>query len=625
MEPLEPNVKELSRLIELAHDAIIVRDLAGRVIVWNRGAEAIYGWSKEEAVGKIMHALLKTVYPETLEAVERNLAGQGEWWGEVVHTTHAGAEIVVTSRQVLERDEGGRPLAVLEIDRDIPQRKQAEEWLRASEARLRALVSSMDDVVFEIDEQGTYVNVWTGNERLLVRPKAELIGHRIEEFFPPDTARALLETSTRVLDSGPAESIEYALDLGQGRRLFEARCSRISSAPGAKRTVSLLVRDITARKETETALRQGEERFRLLMGGVQDYAIFMLDPEGRVTSWNRGAERILGYRDSEIVGRHFSLLFPEDDVRSGKPQQALQIAAREGRFEDEGWRISKNGTRLWANGVITALRNQAGELIGFAKVTRDFTERMKEHEALEGAKRELEVEVAARTEAQRKSQDSADSLRDLSLKLLRVQDEERRRLGKELHDSLGQYLALLKTKLDLVKPLAEKGNPILSAKIAECAGLAEESVKELRTVSYLLYPPMLEEMGLKAAIQAYLDGFTSRSGITTTFGVSDKFPRFSREVELALFRVLQESLTNVHRHSSSREAAVRLLVKGGAVVLEVSDKGQNLPSGIYEERGQSGVGLRGMKERVQQLSGKLELSSASTGTTLTAIIPITES
>lgn len=206
--------------------------------------------------------------------------------------------------------------------------------------------------------------------------------------------------------------------------------------------------------------------------------------------------------------------------------------------------------------------------------------------------------------------------------MLRVQDEERRRLGKELHDSLGQYLSVLKTKLDLIKSLAEKGNPVLTQKIVECARLADESVKELRTVSYLLYPPMLDEMGLKAAIRVYLDGFTSRSSIITTFDVSDEFPRFSREVELALFRVLQESLTNTHRHSSSREAAVRLLVKGGAVILEVSDRGQGLRPGIYEERTQLGVGIRGMEERMRQLNGKLELSSTPTGTTVTAVIPI---
>lgn len=182
-----------------------------------------------------------------------------------------------------------------------------------------------------------------------------------------------------------------------------ARCSRIFSSPGNARTVSLLVRDITTRKEMEIALRQSEERFRLLMAGVEDYAIFMPDTEGRVISWNPGAERILGYRDSEIIGKHFSRFFPDDEVPSGKPQRALQVAARQGRIEDEGWRINKSGARFWANGVITALRDKAGEVIGFAKVMRDATERMKVHEALQRAKHELEVEVADKTEAHRKS------------------------------------------------------------------------------------------------------------------------------------------------------------------------------------------------------------------------------
>lgn len=136
--------------------------------------------------------------------MERKLNGAGEWRGELVHTTQAGAKIVVTSHQLLERDEHGHALAIVEINRETRQYKQAEEWLLASEANLRVVVSSMDDIVFEIDEQGTYVNVWTRNERLLVRPKAELIGHRITEFFSPDTARALLEASSRVLNGGAA-------------------------------------------------------------------------------------------------------------------------------------------------------------------------------------------------------------------------------------------------------------------------------------------------------------------------------------------------------------------------------------------------------------------------------------
>src|SRR6266849_1451187 len=304
--------------------------------------------------------------------------------------------------------------------------------------------------------------------------------------------------------------------------------------------------------EKRLALRQIEERFRLLVEAVQDYAIFMLDPDGRVSSWNAGAERIKGYKIQEILGKHFSCFYREEDVRNGKPDWELVIAAKEGRFEDEGWRVRKDGSRFWANVIITALRDEAGKLLGFAKVTRDFTERMETQKA-------LQKEVAERRDAQRQLHNSEKSLRQLSLHLLRTQDEERRRIGRDLHDSLGQYLSALKMKLAMLKPTRDNG---ITQDIAECTDLAEECVKEVRTVSYLLYPPMLEEFGLKSAISWYLEGFAKRSGIKSTFDVPPDFERLDPDVELAMFRVLQESLTNVHRHSGSSTADVRLRTDG---------------------------------------------------------------
>jgi formate hydrogenlyase transcriptional activator len=147
-------------------------------------------------------------------------------------------------------------------------------------------------------------------------------------------------------------------------------------------SILTVVRDITARRQAEAALRQSEERFRLLVEGARDYAIFVLDPEGKVATWNSGAERIKGYRADEILGRHFSKFYPQESLDRGKPQHELAVAAAEGRFEDEGWRIRKDGSRFWANVIITALRGKDGRLIGFSKVTRDFTERKRAEEAL---------------------------------------------------------------------------------------------------------------------------------------------------------------------------------------------------------------------------------------------------
>src|SRR5215471_1792949 len=170
--------------------------------------------------------------------------------------------------------------------------------------------------------------------------------------------------------------------------------------------------------------QQQETRFRLFIEAVKDYAIYVLDPSGRVNSWNAGAQRIKGYRSEEIVGQHFSRFYPPEEIAAGKPERQLETAAREGKVEDEGWRVRKDGSRFWANAVITAIRDEHGKLAGFVKVTRDFTEKMRTQEALQQANSRLAAEVAERKSAEQRLAISEKSLRELSLHLLRTQDEE---------------------------------------------------------------------------------------------------------------------------------------------------------------------------------------------------------
>lgn len=392
------------------------------------------------------------------------------------------------------------------------------------------------------------------------------------------------------------------------------------------RSVTLLQQQAVA-MQSETALLQSEQRFRLFVEAVRDYAIFMLDPQGNITTWNTGAERIKGYKPWEIIGRHFSIFYPEEDLKSRKPWHELEVAAEEGRFEDEGWRLRQDGTKFWANVIITAVRDESGQLLGFGKVTRDLTETRRAHVELEGAHQHLQKEVVERRLAEKKLHKSEDSLRKLSQHLLRSQDEERKRIGRDLHDSLGQCLAMLKINLDSLQLALPAAQAKAIAKVDDCLQLTDEAIREVRTIAYVLYPPMLEELGLNSAISWYLEGFASRSKMKITFDAAPELQRLERPAELALFRVLQESLTNVHRHSESPTAHIRLFQENGSAVLEIEDEGKGFPSAMLDlDRddlaSSFGVGLRGMNERLRDLGGTIELKPAKNrGALVRAVVP----
>ena len=265
----------------------------------------------------------------------------------------------------------------------------------------RLLVESVRDyAIFALDTEGRVMSWNVGAERNKGYTAEEIIGHSHAEFYlPEDRAagrpRKLLDAALR---DGLVEDEGWRVRKDGSRFWADVIITALFDEDGRHVGFAKVTRDLTERRAAEEALRISEERFRLLVQNVRDYGIFMLDPTGHIVSWNEGAERIKGYSANEIIGKHFSAFYPQDDIDNDKPGMELRVASRVGRFEDEGWRLRKDGTLFWANVVITALRNPDGELIGFAKVTRDLTERRAaEQRALADARQIAEVEASNRT------------------------------------------------------------------------------------------------------------------------------------------------------------------------------------------------------------------------------------
>lgn len=400
--------------------------------------------------------------------------------------------------------------------------------------------------------------------------------------------------------------------------------------------------NITDRKLQERLLRESEERSRLLVQEVQQYAIFQLDPTGHVVSWNAGAARLKGYASEEIIGKHFSVFYPEDDRRSGKPQRILEQATRLGQSEDDGWRIRKDGSRFWANVVITALHDPNRRLVGFAKLTRDMTERREKEEALTRAKELLEVrveqrtavltrvnqelrtEIAERERAEEELKRSLDQLRALAARLQSVREEERTSIAREIHDELGQACTAIKMDLSLIARWLTKNQTRPQAKVASAVQLVDSMIVTLRRIASELRPRTLDALGLPAALESQAQEFENRTQIRCTVTLPVEPLSLDVDTSIAIFRIFQESLTNVARHASATRIEARLRAENDRIVFQVVDNGKGFDP--EEAKARKSLGIVGMQERALLLKGDLKVEGMQgAGTTVTLTIPLSRS
>jgi len=291
--------------------------------------------------------------------------------------------------------------------------------------------------------------------------------------------------------------------------------------------------------------------------------------------------------------------------------------------------IARDGTETPIDDSAAPIRSASGKISGVVMVFHDVTRQRQAEVQLRASNRELsEVRDNLEKRVQERTAELAaanEDLRQLSARLLYVQDEERRRLARELHDSVGQLLAAIGMNLGVVRSQSDKLDARGARAVSENAQLVEQVSREIRTISHLLHPPLLEIAGLASALRWYIDGFSERSKIKVDVEIPDDFERLPNETELAIFRIVQECLTNIHRHSGSETAAVFISQEASRLIVQVEDHGEGMPREKQRElteSNRSGVGFGGMRERVRQLGGTLEVKSQATGTTVRAILKV---
>ena len=603
------------------------------IILWANQAELdLLGYSREQYIGRhiadfhadpavISDIGLRLMRGETLQEYGARLRCKD---GSIRH-------VIINSSALFE---DGKFVHTRCFTRDITRRKHAEDQVRDNERRFREMIDALPAAIYTTDAEGRLTHF---------NPAAAALSGRVPELgtdrwcvtwkLSPDGTQLPHDEcpmAVALKENRAVDDTEIIAERPDGERVWLIPYPRpLHDAEGRiSGGVNMLV-DITERKKAEQATG-------LLAAIVDssDDAIISKTLDGVITSWNRAAERIFGYSAREAIGQHITLIIPPD--RRGEETEILERLKRGERIDHyETMRAGKDGTLVDISLTISPVKDAAGRIVGASKVARNITRQKENERALRESEERfrllschLEEQVLARTEElERRNTEvakQAEVLRELSRQLMHAQDEERRRLARDPHDSAGQMLASLGMNLATIIQHGKQSSPQLRGAAEEGQRTVRQLTQEIRTVSYLLHPPLLDETGLPEALRLYIKGLGDRSGLDVSLTIPPDFGRLPGEIELIIFRLVQECLTNVHRHSGSKVAVVRLSREADGVSLEIQDQGAGISAEkLSEIRDQgSGVGIMGMRERVRQVGGQFSIESKGLGTTVLFRFPL---
>jgi PAS domain S-box-containing protein len=594
----------LRALIESTKDIIWSVDLNQGLLAFNRafhdhmersfGVRVAAGMRAEDMLPPEIAALWPPLYQRVLS--------EGPFQAE--YSLIDGRTLELSFNPIVQ---DGETRGISVFGKDITERKTAEAKLREAEEKYQG--------IFEGALEGIYRTSLEGKNLAANPAMAKMLGYASEQEVVAaitDTARHLwLDPNERshvlqlLEEHGVVREYECQWKRKDGTAIWVSlNCRNVRGKDGRALYNEGFVEDITERKEVAARLQAQQKRFQSVIENT-DAGFYRIGIDGCYEDVNPAWLRMHGFtRREDAIGLHFSAVqAPEDVGKAGEVVEGLMRggSARSGVFS----RLRRDGTIGYhsysANPVLDGDR-----MIGVEGFMVDITEQKRAEEALRQTNRKLH---------------------QLSKDLLRSQDYERRRIARELHDSTAQLLAALSINLGRLRDSeleASRREQVLS----EAIDLAAACSAEIRTTTYLLHPPLLEEVGLADALQAYVQGFYQRTGIEVEVIIPPVFGRLGSEMEVALFRIIQEGLANVHKHSGSRLAVLRLERDSREVRLVVQDEGRGLPTALLPwAKGfvHFGIGLAGMLERAEQLGGRLELASGDAGTRLTVTLPMVHS
>jgi PAS domain S-box-containing protein len=519
--------------------------------------------------------------------------------------------------------------------------------LRSSETRFRALAESASDAIATIDIRSRILFVNRAAEKIFGYSIEEMVGREITMLMPDYLRQVHKAAIARYTETG-RKHLDWARiqlpGLHKDGREIPVELSIAAHSEGGEKRFTGILRDVSERVAAEETLKRQTAVIQLL----QQVAIAANQADTVGDAVTTTLRKVCEHSGAALGHAYFvqdgsparlvpSSLWYTNNRDKFLPFRALTEATIFQIGEGLPGRVAKNSTPVWIQDIAKDTnfpRNRSSVELStktaFAfpvivkgevtAVLEFFSENESEpDENLLEALKSIGAQLGRVIERKR----SEESLRHLSARLLRSQDEERRRLGRELHDSVGQYLAALQMNLDTLSEMVPATNSDVRLKLSESSDLVRQSLAETRTLSYLLHPPLLEDTGLIPTVRWLVEGFAKRSGIDVTMEIPSEIGRLKPDIELMLFRVIQECLTNIHRHSGSKSASIRIEPSGSNLTLEIKDKGKGMSPIILSGAGLgAGVGIAGMSERLGDLRGTLAISSDTSGTVIRASVPL---
>lgn len=599
-------------------------DVVSEELVWDDRAKSLFGL--DSATPMTYERFLGAIHPDDRARVDRavRLAIQDDVSYDIEMRVPVAGRAVrwIRSKGSVLRDAAGRPIRMSGCALDVTERKEDEQALQESEERFRLTFDQAAVGITHVGLDGRWLRVNQKICEITGYSRAEMLQTNFQRMTHPDDLQADLDQVRRLL---AGEIDQYAMEKRYVRRdgsvvWVDLSVSLMRRMDGTPDYFIAIIADISSRKVVEAELqeRQKELEEAQRVGGLGSWS---WEPDLDRLVWSRELHQIAGIDPAgpppSFAGQ--GRLFTQESWE--RLQTMVRDALQRGTsYESDLEMVRPDGTRRWIAVRAEVELGTHGKPRMVRGTVHDITDRKQAEEALRKTHADLEDKVRERTaELAAVNQ----SLRVLTGRLLQLQDDERRRISRDLHDSAGQMLVALSMNCAALKK--EVSSPDGCQLLADTQALISQMTAEVRTMSYLLHPPLLDEVGLESALRWYVDGFSRRSGIEAHLEMSPSFGRLSKDEEITLFRVVQEALTNVLRHSGSKTASVQVKRDQESIELKITDAGMGIPvqslSRVHGS-GSQGVGLAGMRERIGQLGGEFTVASTEQGTEIVATLPM---